>query len=116
MSAQSFPTPTSTLYKLACDFERAANAGDHVAMGALLADDYTSQFYPASLRTPGFEARANKTDTLNRAKQMLGEGGLIKQLNVSLLQFAVASRFMASEPMATIAESLMSLFCLADRR
>lgn len=84
MSGPSFPTPTSPLYALACDWVRLANNRDYAGLEALLADDFTNQLHPKTIRTPGHEERVDKTAFIERTKQLLGEEGFVKELNVSL--------------------------------
>ena len=83
MSGPSYPTPTSPFYEKAILYARYANEGNIDAIGELLSDDFTHQFYPASNR-PGEVERSNKQVFLERARQMLGESGLFKSINVSV--------------------------------
>ena len=83
MSALSYPTPTSPLYEVATAFMHAANKQDWDVLGSLLADSFTHQIHPASLQMPGHEQRTTKQDYLDRAKMLIGEKGLIKEIKVS---------------------------------
>lgn len=83
MSTASYPAPTSPLYEVACAYLRASNDQDWTALEATLADSFTHQIHPASIRTHGHEDRLAKTDFLERAKMMLGKGKMFEALNVS---------------------------------
>lgn len=83
MSSAAYPTPTSPLYQIAVDYMRAANNLDWTKLESLLADGFTQQINPSSIRTPGHEDRVNKAQFISRGKQMLGEHGFIKSINVS---------------------------------
>ena len=83
MSTQTYPTPTSPLYQIACDYMRAANKLDFDALASLMADDFLQQINPSSIRTPGNDAPVTKEQYIARGKQMLGGGGFLKEINVS---------------------------------
>jgi hypothetical protein len=98
MSAQNYPTPTSPLYKVACDYIRAGNNRDYDAFDALLADEFTHQIHPRTMRTEGHEERVNAKQHIERFKQMIGEGGIVEELNVSAVvwQGLLEARWMSA--------------------
>ena len=93
MSTQPYPTPTSPLYPLACDFIRACNALDFLASEAMLAPvGFTNQIWPSSLQDPEHKQRLDKEQFIAMSKQELGKGKIFKELNVSPSSNEVLSR------------------------
>ena len=83
MSALAYPTPTSPLYQIAIDYVKDSGTAEHAKYDQLLADEFTHQMHPSSLRTPGHEHRLNKQQYMDRHRQIFGEGATIKEFNVS---------------------------------
>ena len=83
MSALAYPTPSSPLYAIACDYARAGNTRDYDLLDRVLADDFSYQIHPSSMRVTGPQRRLTKNEVIARTRQLLGEGGLTKSVNVS---------------------------------